>query len=132
MIPRKEPTLAISKFFESLGCKLYNKMWSWAAISDDKHQALFTVWADQLVNGRIVMWEWGDAEYKHRNGGKELIRIIEATRERRYDAFGIICYAKDVTVLTRERQTYDDSVLLVLRFVDEDEGSLRRFRAMSD
>lgn len=57
------------------------------------------MWADQLVNGRMVIWEKGDAEYKRRNGGKELIRIIEATRERRYDAFGVICYAKDVTVL---------------------------------
>lgn len=68
------------------------------------------------------MWEAKDFEYKTRLGGKEKIENLEAARAGRYEIYGILCYAKDPSAPTRERVSYDDEALLVLRVVDEPEG----------
>lgn len=68
------------------------------------------------------MWESKDIEYKARLGGKEKIENLELAHAGRYEIYGILCYSKDPSAQTRERVSYDDSSLLVLRVVDEPEG----------
>lgn len=118
----QKPKLSYSKFSEFLGCPLKNTVWSWSSISHSHQRALFSVWADRLVGGRVVMWESKDVEYKARLGGKEKIENLELARVSRYEIYGILCYSKDPSAQTRERVSYDDSALLILRVVDEPEG----------
>lgn len=68
------------------------------------------------------MWETKNFEYKTRLGGKEKIENLEIARAGRFEIYGILCYAKDPSARTRERLSYDDTALLVLRVVDEPEG----------
>lgn len=121
-MPTRKPELAYSKFCESLDCPLRNTVWSWSSINHDNRRALFSVWSDRLAGGRTVMWDKADFEYKRRRGGKEKIENLEAAMAGRYETYGIVCYAKDVNASPRERLTYDDQALLVLRLVGEPEG----------
>lgn len=119
---RSNPTLAYSKFCASLGCTMRNVVWSWSAVNHELRRAVFSVWEDGLVGGRVVMWHKADLQYKARNGGKEKIAILEAAIAKRYETYGILCKAKDPTAEPRERASYDDQNLLVLRIVDEPDG----------
>jgi len=68
------------------------------------------------------MWDKGDFEYKTRYGGKEKISILESALAGRYETYGVLCQSKDRQALRRERISYDDQNLLVLRAVDEPDG----------
>ncbi|VWC91801.1 HNH endonuclease [Burkholderia lata] len=119
---RPKPKLAFSKFCASLGCTMRNVVWSWSAVNHELGRAVFSVWEDRLVGGRVVMWHKADLEYKVRNGGKEKIEILEAAMAKRYETYGILCKAKNPNAEPRERLSYDDQSLLVLRIVDEPDG----------
>ncbi|MBA9896741.1 HNH endonuclease [Burkholderia cepacia] len=119
---RPKPKLAYSKFCASLGCPMRNIVWSWSAVNHELGRAVFSVWEDGLVGGRVVMWHKADLQYKDRNGGKEKIEILEASIAKRYETYGILCKAKDTDAEPRERASYDDQSLLVLRIVDEPDG----------
>jgi hypothetical protein len=49
-------------------------------------------------------------------------RIITHVLAGGVDAFGVVCYAKDEEAVTRERERYDEDVVLALRLQEEDEG----------
>lgn len=116
------PKMSYSAFCESLGCPMVNIVWSWSSINHDIRRALFSVWDDGLVGGRIVMWANGEFEYKKRNGGKEKIRNLRAAMDGRYEVYGILCQAEDTNAEPRKRRSYDDQSLLVLRLADEPGG----------
>ncbi|AIO32321.1 HNH endonuclease family protein [Burkholderia cenocepacia] len=122
MDARPKPKLPYSKFCASLGCTMRNIVWSWAAVNHELGRAVFSVWEDGLVGGRVVMWHKADLAYKARNGGKEKVEILGAAIAKRYETYGILCKAKDPDAEPRERASYDDQSLLVLRIVDEPDG----------
>ncbi len=47
---------SFSSFCESLGCPLKNIRWSWSAIAPDASRLLFTIWEDELFEGRSVLY----------------------------------------------------------------------------
>ncbi len=111
---RNRNTKSFSAFCRDLGTPLNNVNWSWSARNPDLKRAVFTIWADRVVDGAIVLWE-PDSPRATRNGGKELKAIADEAVAGGYEAFGILCYVVDANASPRVRGYYADDVLLVLR-----------------
>ncbi|WP_172642456.1 HNH endonuclease signature motif containing protein [Azoarcus sp. KH32C] len=111
------------KFCEQLDCPLTNLRWSWSAISPRRTRAVFTVWADLLVDGRYMFWPNGtERPWMKKNGGRELWRNITTARKENMEALGVLCYPKKSGVDNRARSRFEREVVLVLEFVDEPDG----------
>lgn len=105
-----------------LGAPLKNPADRWCGISDEKRMAVFTVWADRLKGGRYVYWNDTKSPHDKRIGARELHQVIRTVMANGYDAYGILCEAKDPTAEKRERGFFHEDTLLVLRFVTESPG----------
>jgi len=121
-VKQSKNTVSFSAFCAELHAPLKNVRNSWCAINHEWRRAIFTVWADELLNGRYVFWEHADASYKHLPGGKEMRRVIEDVMQRGYEAIGVVCEATDVNASPRQRQRFIEDRLLSLRLVEEKEG----------
>ena len=115
-------TMSFSGFCALLGTPVKVVRTSWCAISSERHRAVFTVWADRLINGRYV-FRRGDRPIEaiedRRQGATELHRVFLTALEKSYETLGILCEAKDVTQSPRVRQRFREEELLVLRLVKE-------------
>jgi 5-methylcytosine-specific restriction enzyme A len=108
--------LSFSGFCAQLGVPLYNKAWSWCAISEENRVVLFTVWEDRIENGQYIFTTHPRPnEGRKRPGRTELIRVLATVLQNGYAAYGIQCVAADIDAIPRKRQSFDKSQLLDLR-----------------
>jgi HNH endonuclease len=114
---------SFSAFCSSIGTPLYNVRWSWSARSPGLGRSVFTVWADQLINGRYEIWNPSEAAKPKHGARTEICKIFEAAMQANDLAFGILCYPVDRAATPRKRLGYDEDRLLILELVEE-EGSL--------
>lgn len=114
--------MSFSAFCALYGAPMKNPRNSWCAYAPEKHLAFFTVWADELVNGRYIFWLTAGAAHQTRPGATELYKVIKAVMQTGDGAFGILCYAKDKDADPRVRLRFIEDKVLVLRFVEEPEG----------
>lgn len=115
----RSPTF--SAFCESLGAPLYNVRWSWAAYSSSNCRSVFTLWEDELIDGRYVFLSPADLALPKHGGRTELRQIFDQTLETGALAIGIKCTAKDVMQRPRTRLRFDSRQLLLLKLVRENE-----------
>ncbi len=106
-----------------LGCPLRVVRQSWSAIAPNGERAIFTIWADQLIDGRCILWPTGHYSYMKRFGAKELHRILLRTlSEPNIETLGIRCEARDRDADTRSRKNYDKQDILLLSITRQAEG----------
>ncbi len=104
---------SFSTFCKSLGCPLTNKAWSWCGRSANEERAVFTIWADGLVDGKYVLWR-DDGPYNNRHGAKEMKRVLDAALFKPTQTLGIVCTAVDPTADPRKRKDFNRNSLLIL------------------
>jgi 5-methylcytosine-specific restriction enzyme A len=116
-------SVSFSKFCEELGAPLHNVNWSWCAISHEKRFALFTVWEDQIVDGRYEFTTKPRASDVRKKAGRtELLRVLDTVIANGYAAYGIQCRAVDYEANPRKRKSFEiDSLLdMRVRFENDD------------
>ncbi|CAJ4550192.1 putative restriction endonuclease [Burkholderia pseudomallei] len=118
---RKNST-SFSAHCARLGAPLANVLDRWCGISEVNHRAVFSVWADKLVDGRYVFWNRSTVPLDLRIGAKEMRETIETVIADGYDAYGVLCEAEDTAAEPRKRKYFHEETVLVLRFVQEDSG----------
>ncbi len=115
--------MSFSDFANDLGCPLKNVRQSWSAISPNGQRAIFTVWADKLIDGRCVMEPSNHQAYMDRFGGKELHKILlRSLADHNIETLGIRCEAKNPNSDPRSRKNYDKHHLLALSITRQPEG----------
>lgn len=115
--------MSFSNFAIELGCNLRNVRQSWSSISPDGRRAIFTIWADKLIDGHCILEPAEHQRYMDRFGGKELHGILLRTLANpNIEALGIRCEAKNPNVDPRTRKNYDEDHLLVLSITRQTEG----------
>ncbi len=120
-------TLSFSGFCEQLGVPLYNKAWSWCAISLEQRVALFTVWEDRIKDGQYEFTTHPrPQETRKKPGRTELIKTLDSVLQNGFAAYGIQCVAADIEAIPRERKSFDKSQLLDLRVRREGEFYIGR------
>lgn len=103
-------------FCEQLGVPLYNKAWSWCAISSEKRLALFTVWEDGIDDGRYIFTtKPRPDEIRKRPGRTELISVLNDVIQNGFAAYGIQCRAADIHAVPRQRKSFTSDSLLDMR-----------------
>lgn len=109
-------SLSFSGFCEQLGAPLHNKNWSWCARSSTKRLAVFTIWEDQIENGRYVFTtKPRQSDVRKKAGRTELISVLDEVIQNGFAAYGIACRAVDIEANPRKRRSFDSSRLLDLR-----------------
>lgn len=116
-----ENTLSFTKFLASLGCRL-RIGWYWSAASEDRSRVIFTVWADQIVDGSYTFFPQEDVYWKRSPGAYELQRHFPLTQMAGTEVYGVICKAVDETARVRERAYFNEHELVQLR-IEERNGA---------
>lgn len=101
---------------------MHNVRNSWCAHSPERRCAVFTAWADRLVNGRYIFWPSAGSPYLRRPGATEMHRVIQAVMREGRESLGILCYAEDTDANPRVRQRFTEVAVLVLKFAEEPDG----------
>jgi 5-methylcytosine-specific restriction enzyme A len=116
-----------SQFCSELGLPLRNERWSWCALSEEKRQAVFTVWDDRLTRPKrdSIDFSWLTDPARTENGAREFRRVILRVIEEDFDAYGILCEAKDIEASPRIRKRFDRE-LLVMKIAVEDHRHIAR------
>lgn len=86
VLPAQKRALTFGRFCESLGCPLKNLRWSWAALSEERKRAVFTIWKDHLAHGRYVL---STPLGSNTNGAREITRICHRVLEGDIEALGV-------------------------------------------
>lgn len=115
-------SMSFSAFCANLRTPLKVVRSSWCAYAPDQQRAVFTVWADLLIDGRYLFWRNAGAPHHQRQGAKELKRVLDAVMQTNHETLGILCYAKDPKASQRKRARYIEETLQVIRFVAEPVG----------
>lgn len=115
-------SLSFSALCEQLGTPLKNVLDRWCGISEAKRRAVFTVWADRLIDGKYVYWDNVESPRDTRVGARELHETILTVMAGAYDAYGFLCEAEDPTAEPRKRKRFIEDRVLVLRFSAESPG----------
>jgi hypothetical protein len=121
------PIRSFSAHCAFLGFPLRNIRWSWCATDASKTRVLFTIWEDELIHGRYVLFPTSerrpreiDDEANRRLGAREIERLARFSIENpSVKAFGIVCIAKDTTAKTRRRKTFVEDMLVPLTVTEE-------------
>ncbi len=116
-------SLSFSKFCEELQAPLYNKNWSWCAISRENRFALFTVWEDQIYEGKYVFTtKPRESDIRIKPGRTELISVLNEATDNGYAAYGIQCIAEDLYANPRARKSFNRATLLDMRIIRAGDG----------
>jgi 5-methylcytosine-specific restriction protein A len=106
-----------------LGAPLYNKAWSWCAISREQRFALFTIWEDEIDSGRYLFTRKPrDGETRKKPGRTELYSVLDVVIDESFAAYGIQCRAADIHASPRKRRSFERDYLLDMRVRRERAG----------
>jgi 5-methylcytosine-specific restriction enzyme A len=104
-----------SQFCTEIGLPLKNERWSWCAISEERKEAVFTVWEDRLDLPKrdSIDFSWLADPERTENGAREFRRVILKVIEGNYSAYGILCRAVDVDARPRKRKRFEKELLIL-------------------
>lgn len=114
---------SVTKFLASLGCKLRIGYY-WSAKSDNNDRVIFTIWDDQLDNGRYVLLPEDNPPWASLPGAYEMRRHFPIAMTPGVEVLGMRCRAKDTEADTRSRAYYDETDLLVLSITIENGATI--------
>jgi 5-methylcytosine-specific restriction protein A len=118
----KNNSTSFSEHCARLGTPLANVLDRWCGISEVNRRAVFSVWADKLVNGRYVYWNRSASPQDMRIGAREMREAIKTVITAGYEAYGVLCEAEDPNADPRKRKYFHEETVLVLHFVEEEPG----------
>jgi 5-methylcytosine-specific restriction protein A len=110
-----------NKVFELLGAVPTNPRWSWCATSPDHKLAVFTLWEDEIVNGRNRL-SWDDYRAVSRNGEADQKRTLNLVMTKDIAAYGLICVARDPLATPRSIKEVRPDYLMRLKVVKDADG----------
>jgi 5-methylcytosine-specific restriction protein A len=114
-----ENTLSFTKFLASLGCRL-RIGWYWSAAAEDRSRVIFTVWADQIVDGRFTFLPQEDVYWKRSPGAHELRKHFPLAQMAGTEVYGVICKAVDEAATIRKRAYFNEHELVQLHIEERD------------
>lgn len=117
---------SFSAFCEYLGAPLANPADRWCGYNPERGIAVFTLWADGLVDDTYLLWDASVRAGDTRIGARELQRVIESAIAAGHAVYGIRCEHHQVTPERRERAYFDEDQVLVLRFERRGENVVAR------
>ncbi|MCX7190606.1 MAG: HNH endonuclease signature motif containing protein [Methylotenera sp.] len=119
-----ENALSLTRFIATLGCKLRIGYY-WSAKSEDNSRIIFTIWADQLENGRYLLWPNVEPmpAWTRLSGAHEWHDHIEIALKGNVEILGVLCHAVDSSALPRLRDYYDEKSIFVMN-IGEHDGNL--------
>ena len=120
---------SFTEFCASLECPLANQRWSWSSIASNGRRAVFTVWSDEVKGRKYVLHPVAQRRpgeipdsVETKLGAIESERIARlALMDPTIEVLGVLCFAKDPHTEHRERKTFDDRTVFVLRIAEEGE-----------
>jgi 5-methylcytosine-specific restriction protein A len=89
-----------NRIFELLGAKPKNPRWSWCALSTNRRGAIFTIWEDEIRDGRSRLF-WPQYEARARPGATEKREILDIVLRKHIPVYGLICVAADPSASPR-------------------------------
>lgn len=104
-----------SRFCTSIGLPLRNERWSWSAVNDHRKRAIFTIWEDRLEQNsrdRIDL-SWLNDPTRTENGAREFVRVMSKVLNDGYEAYGILCEARDPQARPRKRRSFERELLVL-------------------
>lgn len=105
-------TVSFSQFCEDLGAKRHMRQQSWSACNPDKRLGLFTVWEDEVVEGRSYIWEQpSDTRSAGRN---EIWRFLNEVMNNGHDAYGILIEPRFDANGKKTIKSFDENSLRIL------------------
>lgn len=110
-----------NRIFELLGAKPKNPRWSWCALSSNRRGAVFTIWEDEIHNGRSRL-SWPQVESKGGPGAKEKQRILETVMKENIPVYGLVCVAVDPSSSPRSIKSVEGEFLVRLQIEREGES----------
>lgn len=115
------PELKRNKVFDLLGAVPTNPRWSWCAVSPDHKLAVFTLWEDEMIDGRNRLL-WDDYHTISRNGEADQRRVLDLVIDEGIPAYGLICVARDPSATPRSIKEVRPDYLMRLKIVKDSEG----------
>lgn len=112
--------LTRNKVLEKLGTKPTNPRWSWCAISPDHRHAIFTLWKDQMTDGRSQLLSEGLTK---RRGGADQKKVLEFVIAEKIPAFGLVCVAWDKHADPRSIKEIEGEYLIRLKIATDGHGN---------
>lgn len=108
-------SLSFSAFCSRLGFPLTNERWSWCAVNAERRQALFTVWEDRLEppSRTLIDFTWLNDPARTELGAREFRRVMARVLNDGFDAYGILCEARDPEAHPRKRKRFDHELLVL-------------------
>jgi 5-methylcytosine-specific restriction enzyme A len=106
---------SFSSFCTAIGLPLKNDRWSWSAANDERRRAIFTIWEDRLdqrSRDRIDL-SWLNDPTRTENGAREFRRVMSKVLDEGYEAYGILCEAKDPDAQPRKRRKFEREILVM-------------------
>lgn len=110
-----------NKVFAALGANPTNPRWSWCALAPDHSRAVFTLWEDEMRDGRNVLF-WPNYNTKLRHGESDQRRILELVLRDKIPSYGLICVARDINATPRSIREIRAEYLIKLRIEKEGDG----------
>jgi len=104
-----------SSFCRDIGFPLTNERWSWSAANDERRRAIFTIWEDRLdqpMRDRIDL-SWLNDPIRTENGAREFRRVMSKVLNEGYEAYGVLCEAKDPNGTPRKRKKFERELLVL-------------------
>lgn len=108
-------TETFSQFCRGIGFPLTNERWSWSAANDAQRRAIFTIWEDRLdqpARDKIDL-SWLNDPTRTENGAREFRRVMSKVFDESYEAYGVLCEAKDPNGSPRKRKRYERELLVL-------------------
>ena len=102
-----------NKVFELLGVKPTNPRWSWCALSPDHRRAVFTLWEDEMIDGRSQL-SGDDYDVAKRLGEADQKKILELVIAEKIPAFGLVCMADNPAAVPRSIKAVKGDYLIRL------------------
>jgi 5-methylcytosine-specific restriction enzyme A len=106
--------LSLTRFLATLGCDL-RLGWYWSAAAKDKSRVIFTVWADQIDDGKYVLLPKEDVYWSRLPGAYELRRHFPIAQTAGVEVYGVLCYPFDDSAKTRKRKYFNEHEMVRLR-----------------
>jgi 5-methylcytosine-specific restriction enzyme A len=117
----KMPELKRNKVFDLLGAVPANPRWSWCAVSPDHKLAVFTLWEDEMIDGRNRLL-WDDYHTVSRNGEIDQKRVLDLVIDKGIPTYGLICVARDPSATPRSIKEVRPDYLMRLKIVKDSDG----------
>ncbi len=110
-----------NRVFEIIGTKPRNPQWAWCAISPNYERVVFTLWADELLGDRYLLFRDRRTNSLNRSE-RDLKEKLDLAMEMNIPAYGLVCEARNVNAPIRKIGKVHADYLVKLRLQKDEEG----------